>query len=259
MIKLIYSYKTRITFSESIYMHHFLLRCIPCESVAQKIIESTCLILPGDQKSFSTDSFGNKLVTGYIGEFHQYFEFCSEGIVELYDYKITEKLNPIFLYVSKLTQPMNKISQIFARLNFTENQSVHEKILLISNEINRELIYVSGITSVQTTAEQALELGYGVCQDFAHIMISVCRQCAIAARYVTGFMQGEGYTHAWIEYYTNGSWYGFDPTNNRLIDTGYIKIAHGRDYADCAIDKGVFRGLAQQNLEVFLKVEQVQQ
>lgn len=120
------------------------------------------------------------------------------------------------------------------------------------------MIYVPGITTVQTTASQSLEMKKGVCQDFAHLLISLCRKAGIPARYVTGFMQGEGFTHAWIEFYDAGFWYGFDPTHNRQIDTGYIKVAHGRDYEDCAIDRGSFKGLAQQKLEVFLKVEQQQ-
>jgi hypothetical protein len=258
MLRLRYSYRTVITFSENIFSHHFLLRCIPRESEAQKIVESICTILPDDKKTWSTDSFGNTLLTGYMGNFHNYFEFCSEGVVELYDYKIQEKLNPLFLYSSKLTQPMNKIPEISNGIKLLENGSVHENIFIISNAVNASLNYVSGITSVHTTAEEALALGQGVCQDFAHVMIAVCRHHGIAARYVTGFIQGEGFTHAWIEYHHGGVWYAFDPTHNRPANDGYIKLAHGRDYSDCAIDKGVFKGLAQQKLEVFLKVEQEQ-
>ena len=106
---------------------------------------------------------------------------------------------------------------------------------------------------------EALLQGKGVCQDFAHTMLAMCRIFGIAARYVSGFMEGEGYTHAWIEYYHLGSWFGFDPTHNRPADPGYIKLSHGRDYNDCAIDKGVFKGLAQQEMEVYLRVEQIQQ
>jgi transglutaminase-like putative cysteine protease len=257
MLRLRYSYRTIITFSENIFSHHFLLRCIPRESEAQKILENKCTILPLDQKTFSTDSFGNTVLTGYIGDYHNYFEFCSEGIVELYDYKIKETLNPLYLYASKLATPTGKIVNISKNLLFPENYPVPEKIFAISNAVYAALKYVPGVTSVQTTAEQAIEIGQGVCQDFAHVMIALCRSHGIAARYITGFIQGEGFTHAWIEYYNDGMWYGFDPTHNRPADTGYIKIAHGRDYADCAIDKGVFKGTALQQLQVFLKVEMV--
>jgi len=257
MLRFRYNYRTHITFSENIFSHHFLLRCIPCESEAQTVIENTCTILPENKKTFSFDSFGNLVVTGYMGDFHNFFEFQSEGIVELQEYCLHEPLNHIYLYPSVLTQPASNILEICDKLIFSEQQSVHERIFMISNELNKAITYVSGVTSVQTTAEDSLKIGQGVCQDFAHIMISICRKKGIAARYVTGFMQGEGFTHAWIEYYANDAWYGFDPTHNRPAEPGYIKLSHGRDYTDCAIDKGVFRGLTQQNLEVSLKVEQI--
>jgi transglutaminase-like putative cysteine protease len=147
---------------------------------------------------------------------------------------------------------------LFIKMKLQSEASTAEQVAILSDGIQKSMTYVPGITTVQTTASQSLEIGQGVCQDLAHLLISLCRKAGIPARYVTGFMQGEGYTHAWIEFYDNGSWYGYDPTHNKQIDTGYIKIAHGRDYEDCSIDRGVFKGLAQQKLEVFLKVEQQQ-
>jgi transglutaminase-like putative cysteine protease len=259
MLRLKYSYKTIIKFSENIFSHHYLLRCIPRESEALKIIESKCTIFPYDNKTISIDSFGNTIITGYIDNFHNDFEFISEGVVELSEYKIQEPLNPLFLYHSKLTFPSEKILQLSNSLIFTKTSTTQEKAIAISDAINKALKYVPGVTSVQTTAEEALMQGEGVCQDFTHIMIAVCRLQGIAARYVSGFMQGEGFTHAWVEYHHFGTWYAFDPTNNRPVYGEYIKIAHGRDYADCAVDKGVFKGLAQQNLNVSVRVEDATQ
>lgn len=258
MPRLKYSYRTVIKFSENIFSHHYLLRCIPRESEVQKIIESKCVVLPEDNKSFSTDSFGNTVITGYIGNYHNTFEFISEGIVELSDYSIREPLNPLFLYKSKFTEPVKNILELSNMPILHTKASVHEKVSVISNIINEKLTYVSGVTSVQTTAEEALSLGQGVCQDFAHIMIAICREHRIATRYVSGFIPGEGYTHAWVEYYDSGMWYAFDPTNNKKVSGEYIKIAHGRDYEDCAVDKGVFKGLAQQYMDVSVKVDTIQ-
>ena len=255
MLKLRYSYKTRITFSENVYSHHFLLRCTPWTTESQHIVESNCTVLPQNNLCVGNDSFGNIIFTGFINEFHNYFEFISTGVVLLSSYCIREELNPVYRYPSNYTQPMQRIMQIYEQLNFSSEASEVEKVYAISRKIHELISYEPGVTSIKTTANDALELGKGVCQDYAHIMISLCRKCGIPARYVTGFMQGEGFTHAWIEYYANGVWYGFDPTHDRAIETGYIKIAHGRDYADCAVDGGVFRGLAQQKLEVFLNVE----
>lgn len=95
-------------------------------------------------------------------------------------------------------------------------------------------------------------------QDYAHIMIALLRHAGIPARYVNGLMIGEGYTHAWVEIYTGEGWYGLDPTNNLHVDDYYIKLAHGRDYKDCILDKGRFLGIAQQKQEIYVKVEEIQ-
>ena len=258
MVRLRYSYKTKITFSENVRSHYFLLRFTPNSYPFQQLAEDNCSITPLENYSVGTDVFGNKIFSGHIGDPHTFFEFEATGVVEQTHYRIEEELNRIYLYPSKLTKSMTGIDQIFNRIDISVVRDIEGKVKLLSRELHQTFRYVPGVTNVHTTAEQALEIGSGVCQDYAHILIALCRKGDIPARYVTGFMRGEGFTHAWIEYYDNGVWYGFDPTHDRKIETGYIKIAHGRDYEDCIIDRGIFSGLAQQKLEVFLKVEQEQ-
>lgn len=259
MTKIKYSYKTRITFSENVSRHHFQLRCTPAVSYYQQIVEETCTILPESVICIDKDNFGNTIRDGYIDSYHNFFEFESTGIVALGYYALCEPLNRLFLYPSHYTQPMEYLKELSQQIHFPAEATVLEKVVLISSALQQRLQYVPGTTTVTTTAEQALAQGTGVCQDFAHIMIALCRMKGIPARYANGFMQGEGATHAWIEYYDGDSWFGFDPTHDRKVETGYVIVAQGRDYADCAIDKGVFSGLAQQKLEVFLKVELVEQ
>ena len=132
-----------------------------------------------------------------------------------------------------------------------------DRAVCAMHELYTRFQYIPGVTDIGTTAEQALELGKGVCQDYAHIMIAVMRQMGIPARYVNGLMIGEGATHAWVEIYTDGGWYGLDPTNNLHIDDYYIKLAHGRDYADCVVDKGIFLGNASQEQKIYVNVEEI--
>ena len=117
--------------------------------------------------------------------------------------------------------------------------------------------YASGVTDIRTTAEEAIALGEGVCQDYAHIMIAVMRRLGIPARYVNGLMIGEGATHAWAELYLDGVWRGFDPTHNRFVDDVYIKLAHGRDYRDCILERGTFWGNAVQKQKIYVSVEDI--
>lgn len=78
----------------------------------------------------------------------------------------------------------------------------------------------------------------------------------MAARYVNGFMQGIGLTHAWVEVHDGKAWHGIDPTNNRLIEYGYVKLSHGRDALDCPVNRGVFTGMASQQVEIRVIVEE---
>lgn len=254
-----YYYSTKISFSVPVFDHHFLLRCVPRSSDSQFLLQNSLQVLPQCKLTLSEDAFGNSLFTGYLGSRHSCFEFISEGTVQINKRMDCEKLNPIYLYPTKLTGNMPNVREIAAIVRLSDDASIHQKIFRISDEISRRITYTPGSTGVKTTAAEALELGTGVCQDYAHIMLAVCRELGLAVRYVNGFMEGEGFTHAWIEYFHMGIWYGFDPTHNRPADPGYIKLAHGRDYNDCIIDKGVFRGPAQQQLDVYLKVEQIQQ
>jgi transglutaminase-like putative cysteine protease len=111
-----------------------------------------------------------------------------------------------------------------------------------------QMRYAPEVTTVKTTAQEALLLGNGVCQDYAHIMLALCRLCGLPARYVSGHLLGEGGTHAWVEVllpYADlaGQFraHGFDPTNNRRTGHTYITIAVGRDYRDVAPTSGTFR------------------
>ena len=79
---------------------------------------------------------------------------------------------------------------------------------------------------METTAAEVLERKEGVCQDFAHLMIALCRQRGIPARYVNGFLVGEGETHAWVEIFDGYNWLGFDPTHNCRISDGFISLQY---------------------------------
>ena len=126
------------------------------------------------------------------------------------------------------------------------------------NELSLNFAYLPKTTDVNTTAEEAFVQGYGVCQDYAHIYISFLHMAGIPARYVTGFIVGEGESHAWVEVLCNDKWYGFDPTHNRRVNDEYIKIGIGRDAKDCMINRGIMHGggLHTQKVTVQVKEEE---
>ena len=106
----------------------------------------------------------------------------------------------------------------------------------------------------------------GVCQDFAHVMIALCRSLAIPTLYVSGYLyngprellRGAQASHAWCEVYVPGTgWCGLDPTNDQPAGERYVKLAIGRDYADVAPVQGRYRGTAEQRLEVEVDVQRL--
>ncbi len=126
--------------------------------------------------------------------------------------------------------------------------------------------YDAKATTVASRLDDVLRLRAGVCQDFAHVMIGMCRSLQIPARYVSGYLhvgrgkdlRGDLASHGWVEVYLPGAgWIGLDPTNNCLADQHHVKVAVGRDYADAAPVRGSFRGNARQELTVELRLAEV--
>jgi transglutaminase-like putative cysteine protease len=106
------------------------------------------------------------------------------------------------------------------------------------------IAYQVGVTGTQTPASMALHLGRGVCQDYAHIMLSLLRTLGIPGRYVSGHLLGEGPPHAWVEVLLDSTIVAYDPTHHRRAGLSYITVATGRDFADVTSTSGVFSGAA---------------
>lgn len=134
----------------------------------------------------------------------------------------------------------------------------------LSEKIRELVEYKTGETGVDTTAEQALDAGKGVCQDHAHIFIGAARACDIPARYVSGYLMmndriDQEATHAWTEAHVDGlGWVGFDISNGISPDPRYVRVATGLDYRDAAPVTGISFGATEHVLTVDVAVEQQQ-
>ncbi len=154
-----------------------------------------------------------------------------------------------------------QIDEIILTLH-PENRSIAAVVEACSELIYKQFKYIKGITTIETTVDEILEVKAGVCQDFAHLMLQILRTLKIPSRYVSGYicpnkngMRGEGATHAWIEAYIPVfGWAGIDPTNNVWATNHHVKLAVGKDFNDCSPVKGTFKGPAKQLLSVFVSV-----
>ncbi|HYE77565.1 MAG TPA: transglutaminase family protein, partial [bacterium] len=129
--------------------------------------------------------------------------------------------------------------------------------------VHSRLQYQRDTTDVSTTAVEALRMGTGVCQDFAHLTLALLRAMGIPARYTSGYVfpspdaeVGEdvaGHSHAWVEAWL-GDWCALDPTHGVPVGERHVVVARGRDYADVPPLKGVYRGGPAQSLGVSVEL-----
>jgi transglutaminase-like putative cysteine protease len=129
--------------------------------------------------------------------------------------------------------------------------------------VNKRVAYVPGATQVHTGAQDAWEIGEGVCQDIAHLTVALLREVGLPARYVSGYLhpmaaaepgdEMEGESHAWVQYW-DGEWVACDPTNLAQVGQRHVVVATGRDYGDVPPLKGIYRGAPKSSMQVTVTV-----
>lgn len=133
----------------------------------------------------------------------------------------------------------------------------------IGRLVHDSLEYSTGSTTVTSAATEAWEAHKGVCQDYAHLTIGALRHLGIPCRYVSGYVIGDkdapigtevvSQSHAWVQWW-NGSWVGFDPTNDTVPGETHVQVGLGRDYRDVPPLRGMFRGKAVSTMFVEVRM-----
>jgi len=222
------------------------------------------------------DGFGNATHLITVAAPHRYVEIVARSNVEtlLGDPFQPPETRPRPLTAAERADYVNPSSLVpsnpeleFLAAPFEPRTPAHTfaAVQALMDLVNRQFEYAAQVTTVATTVPEVLAHRRGVCQDFAHVLIGLCRSVGIAARYVSGYIvadpstrrtaggapRGAEASHAWVEAFTDThGWRGFDPTNN-LVASGYhIKMAVGRDYRDVAPTRGTYRGQAAEQLHV---------
>lgn len=261
-----FRFESSILLSGPVTAHSWMLRALPRQEQFQHIEWDSLRLEAGlpDGRTIdvparsAVDAFGSRVQFGHIRQPHVRMTAVAVGTVAQSPYRICGTAHGMYFPHTALTLPSAGMLDLARTLGLdSAGPCIGRTARAIASAVHEHMDYVPGSTAVSTTAAQAFALGHGVCQDFAHITLSLLRHAGIAARYVCGYLSGEGATHAWVEYFDSGVWLALDPTHDRAVDYGCIKIAHGRDCADCAVNRGVFTGKVRQSTSVSIKVDPV--
>lgn len=165
-----------------------------------------------------------------------------------------------FRQATALTQPGTKVRALTDELGDDFETEIARGHAL-SALILKHMPYESGRTGTETTAEGALTIGAGVCQDHAHVFITAMRSLGYPARYVSGYLmmndhEDQDATHAWAEAHMEGlGWVGFDVSNGYSPDERYVRVATGFDYSDASPVSGIRYGPSAETMTVQLQVQ----
>ena len=265
------SYLVRQTFlyeySEPIQDLSHRLVVIPPERFGDQRRVSHEVTVAPDQARLEngSDRFGNVIVDVFAQRVSESIEFVAEVSVtrqadEPNRLREGWQADRYLLDPSTLTEPDDGMLRAADKLS-----SETEWGLPLADRINdwvyQSMTYRHGVTGVRTTAAEALALGAGVCQDYAHVMLAVCRVCGLPSRYVSGHLVGQGGTHAWVEVILptddgtgDAVAHAFDPTHASRGGLGYVTVAVGGDYSHVAPTSGTYRSGARGRLTATKKV-----
>ncbi|MCM1044616.1 MAG: transglutaminase family protein [Candidatus Gastranaerophilales bacterium] len=259
MAVLHFAYKMEIAYEKYVDRCYFTIKCIPREDARQRLLGITLSVFPGTEYSTGEDSFGNRQIYGCETNPHDRFVFRAAGDVEILrtDYEEAKnRMTGVYRIPHGKCVPGPKLLEYYQSYDISGCGSSFEKCVMWMHRLHQDFSYVSGVTQVDTTAEDAWSMGKGVCQDYAHIYVALLRMAGIPARYVCGMIVGEGASHAWAEALCGDRWVAFDPTNDCLVSDRHIKLGHGRDAADCAINRGLMWNGGAQSQKITVLVEE---
>jgi transglutaminase-like putative cysteine protease len=277
-----------------------LLHLVPVARDRQRVDSASLDIDPVPaRRREATDFFDNRTTVVEIEESHQTLTVKLEariaveaiaaidmaqtpawGSVRAATYACTDigPSSPVhFIYPSRLV-PLDPDIRNYARESFAPGRPVLAGADELMRRIKRDFTYQPGATTVTTTPSMAFTLRRGVCQDFAHIMISGLRALGLPAAYVSGYLRtvprpgaaglaGADAMHAWVMVWCGegeggaaggGGWWGLDPTNALIASEDHVVLAVGRDYADVAPVNGVVLASGQQRVSTAVKVMPVE-
>lgn len=261
------------------------LRICPLSSQSQKVIKRRLELNPVTVVDEYQDFLGNKVEFFSIPYRHKRLVVRAFAEVETLPFQPSTEILEMAvgeaqqIYSAHMLElhpflqptdfvPLHKVLAPLKKNFLYSSEPLGEALLKLNQWIFHTFKYKPGTTDISTPLEEVIKRKRGVCQDFAHLMLSILRTYGIPARYVSGYIEaydpnitdpaliGATASHAWVEVYLpGGTWWGLDPTNNQTSGERHVHVAHGRDYRDAAPLKGTYKGAQDQSLQVMVSVK----
>lgn len=265
-MKLHITHKTDYAYSEPVGYALQKVRLRPLSSSLQNVLDWTVSVTGGIIETGYSDHFLNHVDLCSLEQGGQSMSISVSGTVETLPTTgvmgQTKGAAPLWLFLQQTPTTLagagvKPLSDIVS-----QSSNVLDGLHALSNAVLAAVPYAIGATGADTTVEEALEIGSGVCQDHAQIFVSAARQAGVPARYVSGYLMmnetvDQDASHAWAEAYVDGlGWVGFDVSNGYSPDERYVRIAIGRDATEASPVKGLRLGNAEESLIVSLQVQQ---
>jgi len=273
MMRYLIEHETVLEYPQAVREHHIELRLAPRSDAHQQVLACTMETEPAAELASYTDYFGNRVDYFCVITPHSRLVTRLKTTVETlksnpFDFpaispgeeqewlrkamRDTPSINDFVLHRSQATPSVTKLAET-ATCELPQRPagiSILDALMQLMVWVPTVLEYRSGTTEVHGSLAVAVKQGNGVCQDFAHLFITVARSWCVPARYVMGYLdpgiskEGEKMaTHAWAEALVPGAgWVGFDVTHNLLANDHYVAVAVGRDSYDAAPQRGSFKG-----------------
>ena len=243
------------------------LRLRPKPDHGQKILAWNLVIEGGRLELEFEDQHHNHVDLVGIDPGHHQVRIICEGEVETTDNAgvigLHKGFAPLWLFEQStpLTKTGPQVRRLVKQLGADFDSDI-SRLHALARLILDNVAYQADRTHSQTTAEEALAVGHGVCQDHAHIFITAARLLGFPARYVSGYLLmtdrvEQDASHAWAEAYLDEiGWIGFDISNGLSPDERYVRIATGLDDRDAAPIAGLRFGDSSESMLVSVQVEQ---
>lgn len=265
-MRLSIEHSTTFTYDQPISEAYTEMRLRPMDIGGQRCLSFLLQTEPRGDVFQYADRFGNDVRYFDVLAPHQKLRVTAISQVLTSDSfeNDARELSPLDEYDYRLPSPLVPVTQ---RLRGLAEQhavpgDVRATAIAFMDMLNQKVRYEKGVTDVTTNADQVLDILGGVCQDFTHLMLALCRAQNIAARYVSGYLfapssqrPDDEASHAWVDVFVpEEGWVSLDPTHNNPQTPFYVRVAVGRDYGDVSPTRGVFRGNAQEELDVQVTV-----